>query len=31
MICNIKRRPAGGIKVGTLAVGEIVQIAVSVP
>ena len=29
MICNIKRRPAGGIKVGTLAVGEIVQIAVS--
>ena len=31
MICNIKRRPAGGIKVGTMAVGEIVQIAVSVP
>ena len=29
MICNIKRRPAGGIKVETLAVGEIVQIAVS--
>lgn len=29
MICNIKRRTAGGIKVGTLAVGEIVQIAVS--
>lgn len=29
MICNIKRRPAGGIKVGTLTVGEIVQIAVS--
>ena len=29
MICNIKRRTAGGIRVGTLEVGEIVQIAVS--
>lgn len=28
MICNIKRRPAGGVKVGTLDVGSIIQIAV---
>lgn len=28
MICNIKRRPSGGVKVGTLDVGSIIQIAV---